>query len=291
MEFIHRFLSAWFGFNRQQRNGLLVLCAIIVLLFFIRLSISSFIRSEPILFADFSNTKLPEFNSATLVNDSSSENNGLFVFNPNTVTKEQLVKLGFKEKTANTFVNYRNKGAHFNKKEDVKKVYGVSEELYSSIESYILIEGEKNSPKTYSQQEPKSKKQIKVIELNSVDSIGLLPLPGIGPAFAKRVIKYRSLLGGYYSIEQLREVYGFTDSLFQVVRSYVKVDPTLVTKIDLNTEDFKKLNAHPYISYEETKTIFNYRRKNGAITKLEHLKICISDEEQLKKIIPYLGFN
>jgi DNA uptake protein ComE-like DNA-binding protein len=290
MEFIHRFLSAWFGFNKQQRNGLLVLCTIITLLFVIRLNITSFIKSEPILIADFSTIKLPQSNSVLLVGDSSSEN-GLFVFNPNTVTKDQLIQLGFKEKTANTFITYRNKGAHFNKKEDIKKVYGVEKELYSKFEAYILISTEKNHSKTYSQQEPKTKRQIKVVELNSVDSIGLLPLPGIGPAYAKRILKYRSLLGGYYSIEQLREVYGFTDTLFQVVKNYVKADPLLVTKIDLNTEDFKKLNAHPYISYEDTKTIFNYRRKNGPITRLEHLRICIPDEEQLKKLIPYLGFN
>lgn len=290
MELIHRFLSAWFGFNKQQRNGLMVLCTIVVVLFLIRLNISSFIKSEPILIADFSNLKLPQSNSGLLVSDSSSESDGLFVFNPNTVSKEQLVKLGFKEKTANTFINYRNKGAHFNKKEDVKKVYGISEQLYSKIEAYILIDTENNTSKTYSQQEPKTKRQIKVVELNSVDSIGLLPLPGIGPAYAKRILKYRSLLGGYYSIEQLREVYGFTDSLFQVVKNYVKVDSSMVIKIDLNTEDFKKLNSHPYISYEDTKTIFNYRRKNGAITQIGHLRICISNEEQLKKLIPYLSF-
>jgi len=290
MDFIHRILSDWFGFNKQQRNGLLVLCSVILLLFFVRISVSSFIKSQPILMADFSNTPLPNTNSNLLINDTTAENS-FFVFNPNTVSEEQLIQLGFEKKTAHTFINYRNKGAHFNKKEDIKKVYGVSEELFLKIEPYILIDNE--NKKTYSgiHQEPKNKKQIKVLELNSVDSIGLLPLPGIGPAFAKRIIKYRSLLGGYYSIEQLREVYGFTDSLFQVVKDYVKVDAALVTKIDLNTEDFKKLNSHPYISYEDTKTIFNYRRKNGVITKLEHLKICISDEEQIKKLIPYLGFN
>ncbi|MBP7810305.1 MAG: helix-hairpin-helix domain-containing protein [Bacteroidia bacterium] len=291
MNFVHRFLSAWFGFNKQQRNGLLVLCTIVLVLFVLRLNISAFLKSEPILLADFSHINLPETNSTLLVTDSaSSDNNNLFVFNPNTVSKEQLVKLGFKEKTANTFINYRNKGAHFNKKEDVKKVYGVNEELYTKLEAYILIDSENKTQKTFSKQEPTSKKQIKVVELNTVDSIGLLPLPGIGPAYAKRILKYRSLLGGYHSTEQLKEVYGFTDSLFQVVKAYVKVDASLVTKIDLNTEDFKKLNAHPYISYEDTKTIFNYRRKNGAITKLEHLRICIYDEEQLKKIIPYLSF-
>ncbi len=287
MDFIHRVLSDWFGFNKQQRNGLLVLCCIILLLFFIRLGISSLIKSEPILIADFSKTNFPNTNSGLIARDSSSENS-FFVFNPNTVTGEQLLQLGFKEKTAHTFINYRNKGAHFNKKEDIKKVYGVTEELYSKLEPYILIENKKAD--VYAQQEPVRKKEIKVVELNSADSTGLLPLPGIGPAYAKRIVKYRSLLGGYYSTEQLKEVYGFTDSLFQIVKNYVKVDPSLVTKIDLTTEDFKKLNAHPYISYEDTKAVFNYRRKNGPITKIEHLRICIPDEEVLKKLTPYLPF-
>jgi competence protein ComEA len=290
MQFIHRLLSSWFGFNKQQRNGLLVLCTLILFLFIIRLNISAFIHPEPIILADLSTIKLPKQNSASLVSDSSSGNNELFMFDPNTVTKEQLVKLGFKEKTANTFINYRNKGAHFTKKEDLKKVYGISGALYSKLEAYILIGNLKPEEKTFAQQEPKNKKQIKVVELNSTDSIGLLPLPGIGPGFAKRILKYRSLLGGYYSTEQLKEVYGFSDSLFQVVKDLVKVDPSLITKIDINTEDFKKLNAHPYISYEDTKTIFNFRRKNGPITKIEHLKICISDEEQIRKLTPYLGF-
>ena len=298
MNFVHRFLSAWFGFNKQQRNGLLVLCSIVLLLFMIRLSISSFIISEPILIADFSNVKLPELNENLSATDSSSENNDLFVFDPNSVTKEQLIKLGFPEKTANIFLNYRNKGAHFTKKEDLKKVYGINNELYTKLERYILIDDRNKKENTFVKQETKenvpnrqANRQIKIVELNEIDSVGLLPLPGIGPGYAKRILKYRNLLGGFYSTEQLKEVFGFTDSLFQVIKNYVKADASLIKKLDINTEDFKKLNAHPYISYEDTKAIFDYRRKNGAIKKLEHLRICISDEDQLKKLIPYLGFN
>ncbi len=298
MNFVHRFLSAWFGFNKQQRNGLLVLCLIVIALFIIRLSISSFIKPEPILIADFSNIKLPELNENLAAADPSVENTGLFVFDPNTVTKDQLVKLGFNQKAANTFINYRNKGAHFAKKEDLKKVYGITTEFYSKIERYILIDRENKKENNYIQQEAKNNisdqktgKQIKVVELNTADSIGLLPLPGIGPGYAKRILKYRGLLGGFYSTEQLKEIYGFTDSLFQVIKNYVKADASLITKININTEDFKKLNAHPYISYEDTKAIFDYRRKNGTITTLEHLKICISDEGQLKKLTPYLEFK
>lgn len=292
MNLIHQFLSTWFGFNKQQRNGIIVLCALILALFFIRLSISNFITPKPILIADFSKVKLPEskqkkFTFSDSIN--ADDDLTLFVFNPNTITKEQLIKLGFKEKTANTFINYRNKGGQFRKKEDIKKVYGVSEILYNSIEPYILLE-EKIKTKTTKSAPSNAitKKAIKVIELNTADSISLLPLPGIGGGYAKRILKYRSLLGGYYSIDQLKEVYGFSDSLFNTVKPYVKVDATLVNKLNINTENFKELNEHPYINYEETKAVFNYRRKNGSIKTKEQVKEILG-AETFQKIEPYLG--
>lgn len=291
MNLIHRFLSTWFGFNKQQRNGVIVLCAIILILFIVRLSINHFIEPKSALVADFSNTDLSKLKNANLKADSipQEKETVLFVFNPNTVNKEQLLQLGFKEKTANTFLKYRSKGAVFKNKEDVKKVYGISEDLYAAIEPYIFIEGEnRNEIKSESKEQPIAKKEIKVIELNSADSISLLPLPGIGGAYAKRILKYRSLLGGFYSTEQLKEVYGFTDTLYLSIKNYVRVDASLVSKIDMNTENFKALNAHPYISYEDTKAIFNWRRKNGAVKTKEQVKEIVG-EETFKKIEAYLA--
>lgn len=293
MNLIHRFLSTWFGFNKQQRNGVIVLCAIILILFIIRLSVNFFIEPKSALVADFSKTDLSKLENLHLNTDSTlteKQETVLFVFNPNTVNKEQLIQLGFKEKTANTFLKYRSKGAIFKTKEDVKKVYGISPELYASLEPYIFIEGEnKSENKIASAEKPIAKKEIKVIELNSADSVSLLPLPGIGGGYAKRILKYRSLLGGFYNTEQLKEVYGFTDTLYLSIKNLVKVDAALVSKLNLNTENFKELNAHPYISYEETKAIFNWRRKNGAIKSKEQV-IEIVGEETFKKIEAYLGF-
>lgn len=291
MNLIHRFLSTWFGFNKQQRNGVIVLCAIILILFIVRLSINHFIEPKSALVADFSKTDLSKLKNANLKADSipQEKETVLFVFNPNTVNKEQLLQLGFKEKTANTFLKYRSKGAVFKNKEDVKKVYGISEDLYAAIEPYIFIEGEnRNEIKSESKEQPIAKKEFKVIELNSADSISLLPLPGIGGAYAKRILKYRSLLGGFYSTEQLKEVYGFTDTLYLSIKNYVRVDASLVSKIDMNTENFKALNAHPYISYEDTKAIFNWRRKNGAVKTKEQVKEIVG-EETFKKIEAYLA--
>lgn len=127
MNLIHQFLSTWFGFNKQQRNGVIVLCTLILALFIFRLSIHHFITPKPILIADFSNTKLPDIKHNLLLSSDSTNEEGdlsLFVFNPNTVSKEQLIKLGFKEKTANTFINYRNKGGQFRKRRCKKSVRG-----------------------------------------------------------------------------------------------------------------------------------------------------------------------
>lgn len=292
MNFLHQFLSSWFGFNKQQRNGILVLCFIILVLFIVRLSLHKVIKPDNILLADFSKTDLSFLKQQTTFEDTlqSDCKEALFVFDPNTVGKEQLILLGFKEKTAATFIKYRSKGAKFKNKEDIKKVYGVSDVLYRRLAPYIVIEAKVEAKTQETKAEnTKTKKEIKVIELNSADSTALLPLPGIGGGYARRIIKYRSLLGGFYSKEQLKEVYGFNDSLYTAIEPYVTVNTKLVNKINLNTENFKELNAHPYISYEETKTIFTFRRKNGSIKTPDQLKQVLT-EETIKKIEPYLGF-
>ena len=49
------------------------------------------------------------------------------------------------------------------------------------------------------------------LELNSADSATLVAVPGIGPAFARGILKYREKLGGYHSLDQLAEVYVLKD--------------------------------------------------------------------------------
>ncbi len=294
MNFLHQFLSAYFGFNKQQRNGLLVLCLIIIVLFIVRISLTAFIKPAPLLIADFSKIQFKD-NTIPLV-DSTQEKTetNLFVFDPNTVSKEQLILLGFKDKAANTFLNYRNKGGHFYKKEDLKKVYGVSESLYKSLSAYVFIESENKKEQNKKENKPEiknSKPEIRIIELNSADSLSLLSLNGIGPGFTKRILKYRNSLGGFYNVNQLSEVFGMDDALFQSIKNNVSVNANSITKLNINNENFKELNKHPYLGYENVKAIFNFRRKNGSIYSMAQLKEIIKDEELIKKLTPYLSLE
>ena len=112
-----------------------------------------------------------------------------------------------------------------------------------------------------------------MVELNSADTLQLQELRGIGPGFARRIVKYREKLGGYYAKEQLMEVYGFTDSLYKQVSPHVTVDASKIQKLNINEFGIAELKRHPYISFFEAKAIVEYRNslKSGRIESLDEL--------------------
>lgn len=292
-----KLVNNYFGFNKQQRNGLLILCSISFVLLLIRIFYPYFIVPKKII---VKNLPLIESKIDTAFEYSKNKysknyhekinKSQLFVFNPNTVTLSELVKLGFRERTANTYIKFRNKGFKFKQKEDLKKIYGVSDYLYNILEPYILIDS-KNTNTTLAKTEGSSKKSSskKTIELNSCDSLELLDLKGIGPSYAKRILKYRSMLGGFFTVEQLKEVYGFTDELYTEIKPFIKVNPDLVKKININGDDFKTVNKHPYLSYELTKQIFNFKRKTPITAS--NFKEVINDEAIYSKVLGYINFD
>ena len=72
----------------------------------------------------------------------------LFYFNPNTIEKDQLLKLGFNSKEASLIIKFREKGGTFRKPEDLMKIYGMRPEQFSKIKDFIQIEERKQETKT-----------------------------------------------------------------------------------------------------------------------------------------------
>ena len=300
---VNSFLNNYFGFNKQQRNGLILLSIISLILFLVRIIYPSFITPEKIEIKNLPLIEQKLDSSYQLSQDRFSGNVkkentalNLFVFDPNTITNQQLQQLGFNKKTAQTFLKFRDRGFVFKEKIDLKKVYGISDNFYSKLEPYIIIENKNSGSQLISNSSQANfatatiKNQTKAkIEINTADSLTLLEINGIGPAFAKRILKYRSLLGGFVSVEQLKEVYGFTDEMFKKIKPNVTVNAELIKKINLNKDDFKSINKHPYLSYELTKTLFDWRKKT-VITAV-NLKDIINDDQAYNKLMPYISFN
>ena len=129
-------------------------------------------------------------------------------------------------------------------------------------------------------------------ELNSADSLDLVQLYNIGPVIARRILKYRSLLGGYVRKEQLREVYGIDSARYNDIAPHLTVDPSRITPIDINTADIDRLKRHPYLDYYQAKAIIRLREERGAYAGVRDiLNIPIIDSETFTRIEPYLICN
>ena len=169
-------------------------------------------------------------------------------------------------------------------KEDVKKMYCISPVLYASLDPYIQIAQENK---------PTEKKEHTIekllIELNSADTASLDKLKGIGPAFAKRIIKYRDMLGGYAHTEQLLEVYGFDTAKYNALSKNIFVDATQIKKLNINTATSDEMKKHPYLKFNLANLIVNYRKMHGNYKTADEIKkIDLVDEKLFVKLIPYV---
>lgn len=163
-----------------------------------------------------------------------------FHFNPNTVSVEDLCRLGFTVKQAESIDNYRKKGGKFRRKGDFAKSYVVSDSVYERLEPYI---------------------SIPLIDLNQADSAAFDSLPGIGGWFAAKMIEYREMLGGYSCKEQLMEIYRFDQEKFDALSDLVTVSEPY--SYPLWTLPADSLRRHPYIrDYETARSIVLYRENN-----------------------------
>jgi competence ComEA-like helix-hairpin-helix protein len=131
-----------------------------------------------------------------------------------------------------------------------------------------------------------------IIDINTSDSATLVRLPGIGPVLSARIIKYRHLLGGYASIEQLKEVYGLPIETFEKIRSRVFADSTVVEKININSAGYKELSRLPYFEKYEVTAILKYRELKGRINWITDLtENKLITVEKAKKVGPYLKYE
>jgi DNA uptake protein ComE-like DNA-binding protein len=142
---------------------------------------------------------------------------------------------------------------------------------------------------------PRSEKFEKgvVVELNTADTTMLKKVPGIGSSYAKRIVGYRNLLGGYYDVTQLSEIYGMDEEHYQALVPWFTADPSLVAKIAINdTSSDSLIRRHPYLNREQTKVIFQLRRQKGKLVGWENLQLLneFTDADR-QRLQHYLSFE
>lgn len=301
---MRKWFEQYFGFSRRELNGITALVVVLLLLWLAPILYRHWFADErrnvP---ADIA--EIDQFLAASKEQQETALiKPEYFLFDPNGLAAADWKRLGLADRQINMIKNYEAKGGHFWKPADLKKIYAITESDYNRLVPYIRINKLRTpsranwpSPKSRAVQfgesegtaEKKTAKAIHLIELNATDSIGLQVLPGIGPVFASRIVRFRDLLGGFYDIAQLLDVYGMDSVRYRGIKDHVFVDTAAVRKISINSADYNQLRRHPLISGKLANTIIQYRKQHGAYQELSDLLgIAIMDAEIFRRIAPYL---
>ncbi len=286
------FFKTQLYFNRRERNGIVVL---IVLMIAVNLVLA--LRKTNQQSTEIDNSDFLVW--IQQMEDSIKEVNRrqdrvvpvLFRFDPNQVSEEQLVRLGAPQRLASTIVRYRLKGGLFKQPEDLKKIYGMPQELLSSWMPYVDIPKKENTTNRQEVLEYQQKKPKDVfIDLNTADTTQLKLVAGIGSYFANKIVAYRTELGGFHSYNQLTEIFLIDSVKVKSWKNQLKLDTKEIVKLKINEASVNDLSSHPYINYRTANAIVSYRTQHGYYAELREIqKSHLIDESIFRKIAPYLS--
>ncbi|MDM1296383.1 helix-hairpin-helix domain-containing protein [Sphingobacterium sp. N143] len=311
-------LLTYFKFSKTEQNGFFIILVIIILFIVLYTIITKQRTGDPIpnqvkvfeqSFHD--STEIIDSPNKKYINEKvnvekknnihkkrptiDSEDAKLFYFNPNNLSVTEWRKLGLSDKQITVIKNYEKKGGSFKVKEDLKKVYSINSRLYKKLEPYINIKPvvEKTIEKAPMLYDKYETNKSELIDVNTCDTVALMRLKGIGTILSKRILKYRDVLGGFYRIEQLKEVYGVSVETYEMIKDEIVVSNVDgVKKININQIDANSLAKHPYLSPKDAKLIINYRDQHGNYANIEDLaKIGTLSDLAIAKIAPYLIFE
>lgn len=201
-------------------------------------------------------------------------------FNPNTVSLDSMMVMGFTKSQARGVITFREKVHSFKNFSELFKVYSLDSQFVNSLEPYV----------DFPDQIVDAKDGIKKrINLNLADSMDMKKLKGIPNYFSKRILKYRNSLGGFYEMEQLREVYGCDSLKYQILQDQFFVDQGILRKLNVNTASLKEILQHPYLNYNQVLSIINFREKVRLFESIEEVnQLELINDSLFTKIANYL---
>lgn len=221
-------------------------------------------------------------------------------FNPNTADSATFRQLGLPAWMARNILRYREKGGVFRRAEDFRKIYGLTEEQYTTLRPYIRIpatDSTDHRPSLFladrhkdslQQAKPLKYEPGTRVDLNRADTTELKKIPGIGSGIARLINGYRQQLGGFYSLSQLEDI----DLDYRQLADWFRIDTTAIRRIPVNRASVDRLRRHPYLNFYQAKALVEYRRKHGPLKSLK--PFVLYEEftcEDLERIGHYLSFE
>jgi len=181
--------------------------------------------------------------------------------NINTANKTELQKLKrIGPKKAERIIQYRLEHGDFKRIQDLTKVKGIGKKTVENLKDDIEI-----TTKIKLNDESDNPEGKININLAEIDEFSMMP--GIGASKKKKIIEYREKNGFFKTKEELMNVKGIGEKIYEKISVFITV------KIDLNTIDTKLLRKLKGLDPNFINVVEIYRNNKRTITikKLKEL--------------------
>ena len=290
-------LKSLFVFTSDQRKGIFALLFFIIALqfayFFVDFSIPTNEDPEDQKWLSLQ----PQVESMKM--DIANKRPKMYLYNPNFITDYKGYKLGMSVDEIDRLLAFRKENKYVNSSQEFQNVTKVSDSLLNVMSPYFKFPDWVNKKKEYKafkkypNQAFAKKEKIVLIDINQATKEDLIKIYGIGEAISVRILKQKEVLGGFVSMEQMKDVWGLSPEVIENLNSHFKVSvlPNF-KKIDINNASLKELSQFYYFKYPLAKEIVTYRSMKGNISNIEDLtKIKGFPVDKAKTIELYLAFN
>ncbi|RYM32397.1 helix-hairpin-helix domain-containing protein [Brumimicrobium glaciale] len=300
--------SDWIHFSKRARRGIIVL-----LILFIAIAVAprlyyNYFYSPPHYDVEvrslLASTNKADSIEAKVAKVTSRYTQPSALFNPNEYSLEEWMAIGLSEKQAASILKYLKSGAVLKIKSDLKKLYVIDEDLYVLLEPKVALPDSIEKPsyiasskysstkneKSFEQNQKETvKEELAPISINTATAWDLKKIPGIGPYFAKEIIKVREAYGGIISYDQLFDVYLMDEEKIEAMKPFLILDATDIKRLNINTASEKELRDHPLISYDMAKSIVFFRENHRPYKRIDEVILSpYIDHEKFKALKPYL---
>lgn len=267
-----------FSWTRNQRNGAFILLILVFLFqgtfYFISNSPKEEIQERDLSFYQ------KEIDSLIKVKTEKSKIK-IYPFNPNFISDYKGYTLGMSIEEIDRLLQFRKTNRYVNSVEEFQKVTQVSDSLLNKISPYFKF------PDWVTK---KNKKTVAKLDINKATAVDFQKVKGIGVTLSNRIVKFRSLLKGFVTTEQLQEVYGLDANLIKEIKKHFEIKKKLLpNKININKANAHEISALVYINYQLALNIIEYRTLHEKINSLEELKkVADFPSEKFERIKLYL---
>ncbi len=207
-------------------------------------------------------------------------------FNPNELSMEEWMHFGLSEKQATIVLKFTKRGIHSD--EELQKIKFIPQKTFDNIKDFTQYPSEESE--ISKKQTAQGTNSPALVNANEASEEELMNIKGLGPFYARQIIKYQQQLGGFVRKEQILEVWKMTPEIFTQIQAQLSCEASNIRKLSINHASAEELQAHPYLNWNQANSIVKMRMQKGGFKSIDEIReSVIIDQETFEKVRPYLS--